>query len=206
VRDLIPATGALAWGAHGLEQAVFERSVGAFYAPAPAQNLVRAVPSKGATILDYDFRTGSLADRSGNGYTAMLEPGPSVGSHFTPDGLVLAPGAALTTPLGSKGLNHTYTLALMLEANATLQVRGPDTVLTLQDGRAPTIRASNGVAYPLRDPATNATRPLRLAGGAPVTVTFATTELGGTEAWQGGHKIGKFDTPLSQFLNTTYYA
>ncbi|EIN04596.1 glycoside hydrolase [Punctularia strigosozonata HHB-11173 SS5] len=200
-RELIPVSAALSWGAHGLTQEVFEGTVSNFFTTAPAQNLARVVKSEGPTILQYDFVSGSLEDKSGNGYNAQIG---GHGAHFTDQGLVLTPSSSLETPLGSKGLNHTYTISLALSKHATVRVSGPDTVLTLRDGQAPTMRASNGFDYPLRDLATNATLPVGLTKGT--TITFATTELAGTEAWQDGRKIGAFNTPLSHFLNATYYA
>lgn len=168
---------------------------------APGQNLARSVPSKSATVVAYDFAAGGLHDQSGNGYDARVV---GRGATLTGKGLVLRAGSVVETPLGSLGIDHTFQMTLSLSAGAVLTLSGPDTTLTLQNGEAPTITASNGFTYPLRDLATNASLPLDFTDEAPVT--FATTETTGTEAWIAGRKIGNFNTPLSHFMNETYYA
>jgi len=167
---------------------------------APGQNLNRFVTSKGPTILSYNFPMTGLIDLSGNGYNAYT----SGDSHLSPSGLVIPAGGSLSTPLGSKGLNHTYTLTLSLSSPSTiLKLAGPDTILTFQDGVPLVMQASNGVEYPLRDLTTNETTVLDFGGKA---VTLATNQNQGTGAWIGGEQAGWFGEPLSYYNNATIFA
>lgn len=192
--------GALSWGANGLQQAAYESVREYLENIAPGQTLNRFVASMTPTVLSYDFAKTGLLDLTGNGYNAHI----SGSAHLAPSGLVIPSGGAVATPLGSLGLNHTYTLALNLSSPSTiLKVTGPDTVLIFQNGQPLVMQASNGAEYPLRDLATNATTVIEVRGEP---VTLATTQLQGTGVWQAGKQVGWFGEPLSLYNNATIEA
>ncbi|TFK56203.1 glycoside hydrolase [Heliocybe sulcata] len=200
-RVLISVAGALSWGANGLQMEAYESVREYLENIAPGQNLNRIVPSRGPIVLNYQFSQTGLTDLSGNSYNART----SSSARITPAGLVIPSGGSLTTPLGSLGLNHTYTLSLSLSSPSTvLRVSGPDTVLTFQNGQPLVMQASNGALYPLRDITTNATTVIDFSTSGPVTL--ATTQLQGTGAWVGGKQVGWFGEPLSLYNNATVEA
>ncbi|THH14356.1 hypothetical protein EW146_g5966 [Bondarzewia mesenterica] len=162
-----------------LTQDQFDSSYPALEAAAPGQNLDRRVPSKGNTVVAYDFVHGTsdvVTDKSGNGY----------------DGMLL--GGFVSTPLGSKG--HNYTLLIELDSSYT-----PSTLLSGPDDSFGFTASGNGTT--LSFTTSNITFPLfnfTFPAHAPSSrrqIVITGTELF-TSAFVDGAHVGDFLTYIDE--------
>jgi hexosaminidase len=130
-RDGIPALSDKFWGG-GLDETGYAALWPRLHQYIPAQNLDRAIPSKGDTVFQYKFtggRAGTVRDSSPNKYDAKTTCAVRNGA------LQVTPGCSLTTPWSSKGRNYTLSLSLKIDkvadvTNATL-LTGSDSALML---------------------------------------------------------------------------
>ena len=130
-RDGIPALADKQWGGQ-LTEDQFADVVAKLHPHIPAQNLERAIPSKGSTIFEYDLsrqQYSGVRDMSLNGYNAVTTC-KSDGSS-----LKITPDCTLTTPWASKGRSYTLSLSLKVDklanpTNTTL-ITGSDSALVL---------------------------------------------------------------------------
>lgn len=130
-RDGIPALADKHWGGN-LTSPQFDEVFPKLHPYIPAQNLERAVSSKGDLIFDYKI-TGKgstrIKDSSRNGYDAKTS------CKRKGDALSITPDCSVTTPLSSKGRNYTLNLSLKVDklddpTNTTI-ISGSDSVLML---------------------------------------------------------------------------
>lgn len=129
-RNGLPALADKQWGGELLE-ADYYQIFDTLHAAVPDQNLDRSIPSKGSTIVDYNFSTKSsnkIKDKSGNGYDATT-------NCVVNKSLKLTSSCTLKTPLGSKGRN--YTLSFSIKPTSTSHgpiFTGPDSALWYGNG------------------------------------------------------------------------
>ncbi|KAK2007314.1 family 20 glycosyl hydrolase [Colletotrichum eremochloae] len=116
-RDGLPALADKQWGGE-VAEADYQFLFSALQPFAPGQNLDRRIPSKGPTIVEYDFRQGqgnngtTVQDRSGNNYhaTSTCTRGN--------EGAILAASCRITTPLVQKGRNYTLSFSIKPTSDA----------------------------------------------------------------------------------------
>ncbi|XWW96235.1 hypothetical protein V2A60_004208 [Cordyceps javanica] len=147
-REGLPAVADKQWGGR-LTRAQFDVAFRQVQPYAPGQNLDRAIPSRGETILQYST-FGSIPgrvvrDTSGNGHDARTT------CMTDRTALSIRPGCAVTLPFGAKGRDYTLSLSVKLDRdmrgaqNATL-LEGSDSALLL----APSLTLlASGNYYPL---------------------------------------------------------
>ncbi|KAL8363432.1 hypothetical protein RB601_009282 [Gaeumannomyces tritici] len=142
-RDGLPALADKQWGG-----ALTETEYPALFAKlqplVPDQNLERRVPSKGQTILQYDFATGQgyggeIKDTSGNDYHAATT------CASTEEGVVLTPSCSVRTPLSSKGRNYTLSFSVKPASGAKGPVfTGRDSALWSGNGTVDAVMLFSG--------------------------------------------------------------
>ncbi|KAJ4203245.1 hypothetical protein NW767_005359 [Fusarium falciforme] len=126
-RDGLPALADKQWGGK-LTEEEYPSLFAALQPFVPDQNLDRRIPSRGPTILEYDFthnsRQGVVKDNSGNGYDAKSSCKGSKG------GVRLSPSCKVTTPLSSKGRDYTFSFSINPTSGSPGPVfTGPDSSL-----------------------------------------------------------------------------
>ncbi|KAL0956904.1 hypothetical protein HGRIS_003009 [Hohenbuehelia grisea] len=191
----LPVVAAAGWRAAtqpgALSQAQFNSVFEILQRAAPGQNLDRRVPSRGPTVLEFNFTaTAGTRDLSGNGYDARLSDGASISTA----GLKLTSGATVDTPLTSKGANYTLLLSFSATAprvgsTATL-LSGPDTTLVLSTSSANTTFAfiSSNITYALTSFA------LPKGAGTTEVVLRGTEET--VNVAVNGTSVGAFETVI----------
>ncbi|EOD44574.1 putative glycoside hydrolase family 20 protein [Neofusicoccum parvum UCRNP2] len=135
-RDSLPALADKQWGGD-LAAAEYAAVFAALHAAVPAQNLDRAVASRGPTILSYDFAdtaAGRVPDASGNGYDGAIE---GAGCAVEDGALVLDGACFVRTPLSAKGRDYALAFAVRPETAE------PGTLFA---GGESELRAGNGSA------------------------------------------------------------
>jgi hexosaminidase len=153
-RDGLPALADKQWGGALLEPD-YARIFAVLHAAVPGQNLDRTIPSRGATIVAYDFAAAAadpLADLSGNGYDAVAVAGCQADDMVAGAGLRLtAGGCVVETPLGSKGRNYTLSFSIRPGAGSRGAVlTGPDSALWAGNGSSSAVMlVAGGNAFAL---------------------------------------------------------
>lgn len=140
-RGLLPALADKQWGGEVRDED-YDGLFAALQPVAPGQNLDRAVPSKGDTVLKYDFvqsapsEGGTVEDLSGNAYNGHTSCSVDSGGS-----LQLDSDCSLTTPLRSLG--HPFTLSLTLYQDHSSPsgaiLSGPDSALLSGNGSSSAI-------------------------------------------------------------------
>ena len=154
-RDGLPALADKQWGG-ALTEGHYASLFAALQPAVPGQNLDLRIPSRGPTILEYDFAAagsergyagGVVHDRSGNGYDGHLVGGAQIrDSALQLDGR----GGHLLTPLTSKGRNYTLSFSVMPSAHGGALFSGPDSALLNGNGTSrKLIMLSGDQAYPV---------------------------------------------------------
>ena len=131
-RSGLPALADKHWGGK-LLSSEFAKVFPALHPYIPAQNLDRAIPSKGDMIFDYKLDRveghGMVKDNSKNGYDARTNCG------HTKSGISVTPHCSLTTPWSSKGRNYTLSMSLKVDKlqdpTKTTLIAGSDSTLML---------------------------------------------------------------------------
>lgn len=206
-RDGLPALADKQWGGALLEDE-YALVFGVLHAAVPGQNLDRAIPSRGATIVEYDFTAASdpLADLSGNGYDAAVTEGASGCDAATVAAgggqpLKLAGGCAVETPLGSKGRNYTLSFSIRPTSSGQGPVlTGPDSALWSGNGSSSAVMlVAGGNAFAL-----NYTFPEGQWTNASLTARGPRTFLAVESAEDGGLETEmEFTTTLG--INGAYF-
>ncbi|KAK6084056.1 glycosyl hydrolase family 20 [Seiridium cupressi] len=138
-REGIPALADKQWGGN-VSDTEFPSLFSVLRPKVPGQNLERTIPSLTDVILNYTLSgsnysfSGSIADTSGNSYTAQSDCASTNNGTGKP-ALSLSSGCSITTPLDSKGREYTLTLSLQVDSltdstNATI-LAGRDSSLML---------------------------------------------------------------------------
>ncbi|KAF2136686.1 glycoside hydrolase family 20 protein [Aplosporella prunicola CBS 121167] len=179
-RDLLPALADKQWGGD-VAEAEYDGAFARLHAAVPAQNLDRAVTSRGRTILRYDFGGSdsdgvaeaadgggsvvAVADTSGNGYDGVVHGCAVSGGAVRFDG-----SCNVATPLRSKGRGYRLAVSVRVDSvpaedsaavpgssGGGALLSGADSALLLQP------RARNGVGV----------APVLVASGFGVGVEYA---------------------------------
>lgn len=143
-RDGLPALADKQWGGV-LTETEYPALFARLQPHVPGQNLERRIPSKGSTIVEYDFVAtgrryeGRIEDTSGNGHHAATT------CASTGEGVVLTSSCSIRTPLSSKGRDYTLSFSVKPTSSAKGPIlTGGDSALWFGNGTVDAVMLFSG--------------------------------------------------------------